>query len=194
MLKTFNTCRFNIGYYFFQEYANASQRKDLEETLLLLSMSAILVENFTDLRPIRSLSDQRMLDNQKVLDYLVEWRNQKDVNPRTNFITRESYEDLVSMLTGFQKLVEIKLHLHPVGYIVPGRVNTDVVENFFCSQRGINGANNNPSYLQYTKGINTILISRKIISTKSNAGGTVVLSGALPFKIHSGKSFKNLRV
>ena len=98
------------------------------------------------------------------------------------------------MLHGFSKLVEIKLRLHPVGYVVPGRVNTDVVENFFCSQRGINGSNNNPTYLQYRKGINTVLISRKIISTKSNAGGNVVLGGALPFKVHSGKSFKKLRV
>jgi hypothetical protein len=98
------------------------------------------------------------------------------------------------MLIGFQKLVEIKLKQHPLGYINAGRTNTDAVENFFCSQRGVNGSNNNPSYLQYTKSINTILISTKILSTKSNSGSRVAVGGAVPYKIHSSQSFKKLRV
>ena len=98
------------------------------------------------------------------------------------------------MLTGFEKLVAIKLIQHPLGYISAGRTNTDVVENFFCSQRGVNGCNNNPTYLQYTKSINTILISRKMLSTKSNTGSKVAIGGAMPYKFHTAQSFKKLRV
>ena len=53
--------------------------------------------------------------------------------------------------------------------------------NFFSSHRAMNGSNNNPSALQYAKGINTILITRRLVSTKSNAGGKEAVSGATPY-------------
>ena len=161
--------------------------------ILLLENTSLLVANFTDLRPIRTVDDDRLLDNQKVLEFFRDCGDAEGTNFRTNFITKEAYEDVLSMLIGFHQLVEMKLALFPGSYIVPGRVNTDVVENFFCSQRGINGSNNNPTYLQYCKGVSTILLSRKLISTRSNAGGNITVGGAVPYKLHAKKSFRALQ-
>lgn len=129
-----------------------------------------------------------------MLHYLDDWVETNNIDYRKNFITRECYEDLQSMIVGFSKLVEVKLLQCPLGYICPGRVNTDVIENFFCNIQGLHGFNNNPTYLQYQKAINTVIISRKMVSTKSNARCKVTVHGAVPYKIHSGKSFKKLQL
>ena len=97
------------------------------------------------------------------------------------------------MLVGIEQVLIIKLQQFPFGYICPGRMSTDVVENLFSSQRGINGSNNNPTYLQYCKGLNTILLSRKIVSTKSNAGGNVQACAALPYTLHGKKSLTKVQ-
>lgn len=99
------------------------------------------------------------------------------------------------MILGTKSFIEIKLALYPLSSLVMARLNSDVIENVFCSQRGIcNGANTNPSYAKYCKGINTICIGQAVISKKSNAGGKQCVGGALPYKCHSGKSFKALRL
>jgi hypothetical protein len=52
-------------------------------------------------------------------------------------------------------------------------VNSDVVENVFSQQRGLhNGANTNPSYLTYSRSINTIVLGETPISKKANAEDT----------------------
>ena len=145
------------------------------------------------MRPVKSIDDSRLQENMEVLEFFQRNAEKKETQFRKKFITKEAYEDLVSMVIGFKKLVEIKLSQFPAGYIVAGRTNTDVVENFFSSQRGINGSNNNPTYLQFCKGVSTILISRKLISTKSNARGEVSVGGALPYKLHVNKSFRSLK-
>ena len=166
----------------------------MDGAVSLLKQTSKLVDNFTDMRPIRSVDDLRLQENLEVLEFFKRTADAKGTNFRKNFITKEAYEDLHSLVTGFQQLVEIKLEQFPDGYIVAGRTNTDVVENFFSSQRGINGSNNNPTYLQFCKGVTTILLSRKLISTKSNARGKVSVGGALPYKLHVKKSFRALRL
>ena len=177
-----------------QVYRSTSRRCDLDATLELLGQTSLMLDVFTDLRPIRSVLDHRLQSLRDVLAYIDKWVKYDSVNYQTNFITRECHEDLQSMLVGFQKLVEIKLASCPLGYICPGRTNTDIVENWFCNMRGINGANCNPTYLQYQKGINTILISRKMVSTKSNTKCKFTINGAVPYKVHTGKSFRTLRL
>jgi hypothetical protein len=134
------------------------------------------------------------LENKECLDFFLNWKEQEDVKFSTNFITRECFDDLQSMVIALQSLIEEKMSNHPIGYVSICRCSTDLVENFFSSQRAINGSNNNPTTLQYSKGINTIIISRKLVSTRSNAGGKVIVGGATPFKMHTTKSFKSLRL
>jgi hypothetical protein len=180
--------------FIYQAYEKASKRPDLKATIRLLQNTSLLLANFKDNRPIRSMDDPRLAVNRECLQFFLDWHEQKGTSHATNFITRECFQDLKSMVVAFEKIVQTKLQYHPTSYVNPARVNTDVVENFFCSQRAINGCNTNPTTLQYAKGINTILISRKLVSTKSNAGGRVSVGGAMPYKVHAKKSFASLRI
>ena len=55
--------------------------------------------------------------------------------------------------------------------VIPGYLFFDVIEYFFCQQRGIcHGLNTNPSIKQYGPAVNSIIISQKTISRKSNGG------------------------
>ena len=98
------------------------------------------------------------------------------------------------MIVGFEKLVNLKIKNNPLGFMTPNIVNSDVVENIFCSQRGVcNGSSTNPTHLQqYKKGINTIIIGQPLRSRKSNANSSKCVSGALPYKMHVNKSFKKI--
>ena len=137
------------------------------------------------------VNDKRLIENKEVLQWFEDW--QKDV-PSNNFITRECFEDLKSMVIGIQRLVEVKLKNHPLANIHLNRVNSDVVENVFSSQRGIcNGSNTNPTYLQFCKGTNAILIGQNLISKKANAKGGATVGGILPFKFYSKQSFRTIR-
>ena len=93
----------------------------------------------------------------EVLEFFKSTADAKGTNFQKNFITF-IYEHLHSLVTGFQQLVEIKLEPFPDGYMVEGPTNTDFMENFFSGQRGENGSNNNPTYLQFCKGVTTILL------------------------------------
>lgn len=149
-----------------------------------LQQTSQLLEVFLDTRPIRNENDPKFKVISEALTFFTEWAKQEHVNFKDTFITRECYVDLMSILTGFPVLVSTKLKNLPLSYIVAARTNTDVVENFFSSHRAINGSNNNPTALQYAKGINTILLTRKLVSTKGNAGGKVAVGGAKPFTFY----------
>jgi hypothetical protein len=184
---------FAILFLYTQVYKEASSRDDLEATIELLEKTSILVKNFQDQRPVRSVNDVRLNQNKDLLSWFKGWK--EDTTDKDKFITRECYEDMVSLLVGFSSLVELKLSNCALGYIKPFLINSDVVENLFCSQRGIcNGSTTNPTYLQYSKGINTIIIGQPLKSRKSNAASQKVISGALPYKTHVNKSFKSLRM
>ena len=180
--------------FYFQMYEKSSERSDLGATILFLKNTSVLLSNFTDNRPIRSVGDQRLVENRECLKYFLDWQKQEGKAYKTNFISKECFDDLKSMVVGLEQIVKIKLTQHPIGYVNASRTNTDVVENFFSSHRGINGCNNNPTVLQYSKGVNTIIISRKLVSTRSNAGGKISVGGAKPFKMHVKKVFKSVRV
>ena len=170
-------------------YCKASNVDDLDATICFLEQTAALVEFFLDTRHIRSTADSQ----QTVGKYFQDWQQSEGTSHATNFITRECFLDLMSIVNGFQQIVRVKLASHPLGHVCAARVNTDVVENFFSSHRAVNGCTDNPTTLQYSKSINTILISRKLVSTKSNAGGKVVVGGAKPSKLHVSQSFSRIR-
>ena len=151
-------------------------------------MTSKLVANFSDTRPIRSLEDKRLIENKEALDWLIDWEGQKREN-NNSFITTECYNDMLSMLLGSQKVIELKLGEFPFSSVYLHRMNSDIVENIFSSQRGIcNGSCSNPTYLQYSKGINTIIIGQSIKSKKSNSGGKLCVGGALPFSFYKKKT------
>ncbi|XP_052809219.1 uncharacterized protein LOC128237669 [Mya arenaria] len=89
----------------------------------------------------------------------------RDTRP-INDVFDERLDQLETSLSWFNKW---ESHIKR-STIVPARVNSDVIENIFCQQRGIvNGNNTNPNFYQYSKNINTILFGQNAVSKNSNA-------------------------
>lgn len=93
-------------------------------------------------------------------------------------MTEETRDDLNSSVTGFLSLC--KLHIKGGNSINPGYLNSDLIENFFCQQRGIrNGLNTNPTLAQYGPSKTAIILGQHSISNKANSGTTTALYKAL---------------
>ena len=53
--------------------------------------------------------------------------------------------------------------------IIPGKVNSDLTENWFCQQRTLaHGANTNPTARDYGIAVNALVIMQTPMSTKPN--------------------------
>ena len=90
------------------------------------------------------------------------------------------------MITGLQKVVEIKIaHFKEAG-IKPVTINQDILENFFCQVRGSNGQNDHPKYYMHSSTLTAIHTGQSIISKKGNTftnGKTAALPcAALPLE------------
>jgi len=78
-----------------------------------------------------------------------------------------------NMLLTFKDICIIHLNRFPRGYVVPSRINSDIVENHFCQQRGLyNGSSTNPTYMNYCSTVNSIVLGQSLKSRgrKSNVG------------------------
>ena len=159
-------------------------------TIELLENTSILVSNYTSKLPVRSISDDRLDQNRRVLHWFAEWDSAK-IHKKA-FITQQTYEDLHSMIKSTEHYIRLRLQQDPSTYISMHRLNSDVVENMFSSQRGINGANTNPSLLQYGKNLNTIIISQNTLSTKRNSSSGTKVGGAVPYHVLARRPFKQL--
>ena len=96
-----------------------------------------------------------------------------------HMISHQTRADICSLLIGFDELCSEKLRNNSSS-IVPNRINSDVIENVFCQQRRLyKGNNTNPTYLNYCRTMNAIILGQATISRKSNAGG--ITPGAEPF-------------
>ena len=152
-----------------------------------------MVSIFNDDRPLTDESDTRINTLRSVKNWFKAW--QKDVNSKNTLtaadkkkmlISYETMEDVRFCITGFEQICKARVR---TGFsVLPSRMNSDIVENFFCQQRARNGDNNNPTYLQYTKNINTITLGQcsKGRARKSNVG----LKGAEPYNFSKPKSMR----
>ena len=80
-----------------EDYQAASKRTDLDSTIKLLRQSEVIVTNFTGTKLVRSIHDECLLGNRELLKFIQEWAEKPDINHRTNLLTRECYEDLLSL-------------------------------------------------------------------------------------------------
>ena len=168
--------------------SSCSDGKFLTETIQLLRQTSQLIETFRDMRPLQDIEDSRLKGNRSVLSWFQGWT--EEINCSTVLSRREKdkcllttqcREDLNSLLLGFEQICIRRLTSKPGSYLVPGRVNSDPIENFFCQQRAThNGANTNPNYLSYMSGINSIILGQTTVSRKSNAGRNT----AQPYSFH----------
>jgi len=84
----------------------------------------------------------------------------------------ETREDLDFMFYGVMSFIQFSVEeIHTE--IVPGRLNSDIIENIFCQQRSLyHGPTTNPTYNSYRTGINSVILGQSLVSRKSNSGGS----------------------
>lgn len=145
----------------------------LSSTVALLENTSVLVEIFRDRRPISEPSDGRLQQLEQVLQFFNTWEENIKASvvytSSKNLFTDETREDLNSSITGFTAMC--KSVLGEGNSITPAFINSDIVENHFCQQRGIcNGLNTNPSLAQYGPSNTSICLSQSTVSSKSNSG------------------------
>ena len=143
-----------------------------------------MVAVFNDLRPMHSSDDDRLLKLQEVYSWFKSWETSvtesKHLKKSAALLSSQTMEDVYSMILGFKTMVTNHFKKSCLS-IVPGRVNSDIVENFFCQQRTlINGNTTNPTSNQYAFGVNTIILTETPLSKKRNSTSDVVTS-AQPF-------------
>lgn len=160
--------------------------KVLDGAVELLEQTSTMIKIFRDMKPIREVNDERLLHLSDVNQWFQTWEtkiHQSDLcktDKTKSLFSYQCHEDIHSCIQGFIQLCEQVFKMNTCLYVTPGIINSDVIENIFNQQRSTyNGANTNPTVLQYKKTINNILVGQGVISHKSNAG----TSAALPFPI-----------
>lgn len=149
---------------------------DLSGMITLLEHTSKLVDIFHDMRPITTTDDTRIADIQQCATFFIEWQanilENTEINKKNKYrhlFTEQTLEDIRSALFGFLQLCHSALTLKIA--IIPALINSDIIENLFCQQRGIcNGLNTNPTLLQYGPALNAIILSQCTVSKKSNSG------------------------
>ena len=171
--------------------------RHLTGSIELLRHTSTMVSIFNDDRPVTDMSDTRLCDIVDVKAWFKEWEREvkamstlKASDRNRHMMSAETMEDVRFCITGFISITEARI---AEGFsVMPSRINSDVVENFFCQQRSRNGDNTNPTYLQYCKNVNTISLGQtsKGRARKSNVG----LKGAEPFNFHPPTTKTGLRL
>ncbi|XP_070556109.1 uncharacterized protein [Ptychodera flava] len=171
--------------------ASSSECRDLDAVILLLSHTSKLITNFTDWRPIHSTLDERLVDNDRTLQYFKEWEEAvyslvgvSAAQKNKMLLSDKARFDITSMVLGFREICLISASKHPGSGIVAARANSNLVENVFCQQRGQNGQNNNPRYSQYGAGINAICLGQTTTTKRSNSGKVEPLPFFKPSAFH----------
>ena len=103
----------------------------------LLKCASVLIRNFRDAIPISDWSEDR-----DYVNITIKWnslyiliRSEKTLNSKekcTN--SHQTREDIISSIMGFEKLCVHKFK-YSYSSVIPGRVNSDIIENIFCQQR-----------------------------------------------------------
>lgn len=164
----------------FTEYQSHLGNKGsaLNGPIELLKRTSRIIEIFRDYRPVRDISDHRLLEVNEVLQWFKSWESKIESDAAIpqkqkglKLMSAQCREDLNSCLTGFIQLCQ-KMNTRSTRVeITPALINSDIVENTFNQQRSTyNGANSNPNALQYRKSLNSIILGQNVISHKANAG------------------------
>ena len=116
----------------------------LDGCIELLRQTSTLIKIFRDNRPVTSTDDMRLANLSQVLQWFHTWEDEimkaygtpKERNK--HLMTEEARQDLDSCIVGLQQLVILYQAKFPGASIILSRINSDVIENHFCQQRGKN--------------------------------------------------------
>lgn len=154
----------------FQLYQHTlSNPRELEATLELISHTADIIEVFLDTNPLRAMKDSRVSKLQRASKYFRQFVN-KDV--KHSFTAETSY-DIVCTIDGLLELIHYCVSRRIS--VVPGHLNSDIIENHFSLVRGMyNGASDHPNYFVYKSLQNSIVLGQptSFMSQKRNASSS----------------------
>lgn len=151
----------------------------LNSSIQLLKHTSRIISVFRDSRPVTSLSDCRFQILQDAFDWFQDWKKEiaqlktTGVNTVKKLISPKCLEDIENMLLTFKEICVIHFNRFPRGYVVPSRINSGIIDNHFCQERGLyNGSTINPTYMNYCSTVNYIVLGQSLKSRgrKSNAG------------------------
>lgn len=174
----------------------------LQGTIELLQHTAILCRNMRDSKAMTSYTDKRLSENARVQTWFKEWENWAlnrtdctEKERKSCLMTYQCREDLDSCLIGFDELCRRRfLNADSSGYsIIPATINSDGIENNFCQIRSIhNGANQNPTYAQYKKNMNSVTLLRPLVSKKGNASAGRTPANPVTFTVSKKRASSTL--
>ena len=153
----------------------------LQGTLALLQQTSVLISVLNDNRHITSLEDSRIDELLEVSRWFAHWEKEEKGKTRgknATLMSSETMEDIQYCCLSMVAIIKRRVSAGET--ILPSRINSDIIENFFCQQRAtLHGACSNPTYLQYAKGVNSVLLASrsKGAAKKSNPG----INGAVPY-------------
>ena len=146
----------------------------------VLEQTSVIVDIFSDPRPIRTETDERLVQLKNFLSWLKQWESSS--TDKKQLLSQECRRDWASTILAFEEMVRNILKDYPEAEIIPSKFNQDLLENTFGCQRSlIAGAGSNPTVAQYCKTINTITLCTNSVPGKCNAGKDTT---ALPFDFH----------
>ena len=144
----------------------------LSSTIKLLEQTSFLITFFSNGKSkISNFTDLCIAQLKDVLKCFHLWEDQYSTykDKQKHLITGETRQDIDSCIYGFLALLSVaeKLKIS----LVPGYINSDLIENWFCQHRGLrNGFNQHPTLSQIAGATNTNIITGSVISSKGNAG------------------------
>lgn len=155
----------------------------LDATLTLLQNTSYMVSFFSNTKQkISNDKDPQITNLLHVLHFFHSWEQQysSSKDKAKHLITSETRQDIDSCIYGFVSLLSVAQQLNIS--LIPGYINSDLIENWFCQHRGLrNGFNANPALSQIAGATNTNIITGSIVSCKGNVGGlTFRTKGVLP--------------
>ncbi|XP_014663462.1 PREDICTED: uncharacterized protein LOC106806123, partial [Priapulus caudatus] len=123
----------------------------------LLEKTSLLVTIFHD----RNRAIVTMVD---ALDFFNQWES--NALDKSLVLTRDDLNSVFGFLAMTERPIKDTISL------TPGYINSDIVENFFCQQRGLcNGMATNSTISQYEPAVNAIILGQSTISKKGNTSG-----------------------
>ena len=155
---------------------------EFDKAIEFLQVTSTLIENFNSHQPYTSIGDRRFEENERALTWLQIWEKEVESIQGMNaternklFISKKTMFDISSCIIGFKEFCKFSFNAYPGCNVYAHRLNSNIVENIFCQQRGRNGQNDNPTYLQYGPTMNSILLGQSTTTKKSNTGNVECL-------------------
>ena len=115
----------------FLEAEKPGSGEKLLSTIELLANTSKFIEIFSGMTPIRSQHDTRLSELKNVLKFFDDWEADAKTATKafgSRLMSVQCREDLKSSIIGFISMTRHHLKMY-ASSVIPGRVNSDIVEN-----------------------------------------------------------------